>query len=280
MNTTDKYLNNIIRSNKISHSYLFSGLNENSINDYVLKFVKAIFCENNIDRQFFCCDVCKKCKQINSNNYIDFFVIDSESKVKKEDIINIKKELSLQSSYGKKIYWIKNIDKITIQAANSMLKVLEEPEDDIIAILTTTKINFVLPTILSRCQIINVNDKFSYLDSDLENIEFKKVLNLFINNYKKNKNMSIFTIIENINNKDNTILFLKFLQKKLQFFNKIDDYIKKDFIIIYESLITSLELIEKNVSSNLVLENFIINIIENNINGDNLASIFGESNEK
>ena len=55
-----------------------------------------------------------------------------------------------------KVYILKNIDNATTQAMNSLLKFLEEPVEEVYAILTTKNINKVLPTIQSRCQVIKL----------------------------------------------------------------------------------------------------------------------------
>jgi hypothetical protein len=67
---------------------------------------------------------------------------------------------------GKKIYIIHLIEKATIGAMNSLLKFLEEPVDDVVAIITTQNISKVLATIISRCQLIRLKD---YSSLDLEN---------------------------------------------------------------------------------------------------------------
>ena len=67
------------------------------------------------------------------------------------------------------IYIIKNCEKLNSSSANCILKFLEEPEDDIIAILLTDNINMVLPTIKSRCQILNFKNNNS---NKMKNILF------------------------------------------------------------------------------------------------------------
>jgi len=68
---------------------------------------------------------------------------------------------------GKKVYIIHLIEKATLGAVNSLLKFLEEPIDDVVAIITTQNISKVLSTIISRCQLIRLKDYNSY---DLENL--------------------------------------------------------------------------------------------------------------
>lgn len=72
--------------------------------------------------------------------------------------MDLQSEFSKKSIEGsKKVYIIKSADKMNIQTANSILKFLEEPIDEIIAILVVDNINLMLPTIISRCQVIKLN---------------------------------------------------------------------------------------------------------------------------
>ena len=68
----------------------------------------------------------------------------------------------------KRIYIIKECDKMNLQTANSILKFLEEPADNIIAILMTNNISKLLETIVSRCQLIRLNNTKSTLGNTME----------------------------------------------------------------------------------------------------------------
>ena len=149
-----KSLTNTLKTNKLSHAYLVIGEDSLYSDEFILSFVKAIFCLENKNKEFFSCESCNNCRSINHGNYVDFYKLISDSSIKKDEIQTLKSDLSVKSFYGKKIYWIKDIEKMTEQAANSLLKFLEEPEDDIIAILSCKNISAVLPTIISRCQQI------------------------------------------------------------------------------------------------------------------------------
>jgi DNA polymerase-3 subunit delta' len=74
-------------------------------------------------------------------------------------IRQIKKEIYLTGSAGKKkVFIISGCDRMNTQSANSLLKILEEPPRDSILLLTTSKINSLLPTIIGRCQKIKFNN--------------------------------------------------------------------------------------------------------------------------
>ena len=109
---------------------------------------------------------------------------------------------------NKIIYIIKNADKLNSSSANSILKFLEEPADDIIAILLTDNVNIVIPTIKSRCQVLNFNSvrnnkKIENLISDNIKIEEDEIQNLI------NASIEFINSIEN--KKINTFIYSKSL---------------------------------------------------------------------
>lgn len=80
-----------------------------------------------------------------------------------ESIRQIKKEIYLTGERGKKkIYLISNAEMMRREAANSFLKILEEPPGDSVLILTTSKLNSLLPTIIGRCQRVKFNPIGNY----------------------------------------------------------------------------------------------------------------------
>lgn len=262
-----KYINTILKENKLSHAYLFSGSNENMINNNILMFVKSLFCINNKNREYYCCDKCDKCLQINKNNYIDFYIVDAEKSIKKEDILNLKEELNLKPIYSKKIYWIKNIENITSQAANSLLKTLEEPEDDIVAILSTKNINSVLDTIISRCQIIKLPNTEEKIVENDKHSEIKKYTLEFIEKYVNNKNLSLIYLTDKISQKDDILIFFnEMLNIQRINIEKIAYDGNNEIIRLYDMTLESIQDIQNNTSPVLVLESYIINLILNNIN--------------
>ena len=98
--------------------------------DIVLSFVKSIVCLEYNDEN----NAIKVCKRIDEGNYLDVMVIEPDGLwIKKNQIIDLQNEFSKKAVEGrKKIYIIKSADKMNVQTANSILKFLEEPVDDII----------------------------------------------------------------------------------------------------------------------------------------------------
>jgi len=100
------------------------------------------------------------CAKIDNDTYADLIVIDGKGQaIKKGEIEKMQERFSLSSieDNAKKIYIIHLIEHATSEAVNSLLKFLEEPNEDIYAIITTENISNVLPTIISRCLNMRLN---------------------------------------------------------------------------------------------------------------------------
>lgn len=154
-------INNIVNFNKISHAYMIEVNNYDTDFRCVLDFVKLILCSKtpkNLNNES--CTDCNICNQVDNNIYIDLKIIEADGNaIKKKQLLELQEEYQNKSLLGnKRIYIIKEAEKLNDSSANTILKFLEEPEDDIIAILVTTNRYKVIETILSRCQILSVQD--------------------------------------------------------------------------------------------------------------------------
>ena len=151
------YIDNIIKNNKISHSYLVELDNYDDDFDLVISFIKMILCNvtyEEIDSNDPIVSL------IDSNNYPDLFILEPDGNTfRKSQLMDLQKEFQNSSLLdGKRIYVIKNVEKFNASSANSILKFLEEPEDNIIAFLLTDNRYHVLETILSRCQVLSLKE--------------------------------------------------------------------------------------------------------------------------
>lgn len=137
-------LANAYASNKLSHAYLFEGDDAQSMQKVAINFAKLILCNN--DEQ---CEV-----KVSTLNHPDFMYVSSEeSTIKKEKIeqlVHHMNQLPIEGNY--KVYIVEDFEKLTVQGENSILKFLEEPPQNTIAILLSTKPEQILDTIHSRCQ--------------------------------------------------------------------------------------------------------------------------------
>lgn len=152
-------IDKIIKHNKVSHAYLIEVDNYDDDYQCVLNFVKLILC-NKEDKSFSClnCSQCNVCKMIDTDNYVDLKVIEPDgTMIKKKQMLDLQEEFNNKSLLdNKRIYIIKEADKLNIASANTILKFLEEPEDDIVAILLASNRYAVIETILSRCQVLSL----------------------------------------------------------------------------------------------------------------------------
>lgn len=155
-----KILKNSIQKNKVSHAYLFETNCYKNQKELALAFAKMLLCPYNYSNNKKCVN-CTQCKNIDKNIFPEIKIIDTDGLwIKKEQLDVLQKEFSEKSILSnKKIYIINHADRLNKSSANSILKFLEEPEENIIAILTTDNMYQMLDTIISRCQIISFSRK-------------------------------------------------------------------------------------------------------------------------
>lgn len=156
-----KILLNSVKKNKISHAYLFETNNYQSGFDMALAFAKYLLCPNHIySYEESICSKCQQCHKIDQNESLDLKIIDSDGLwIKKEQLDNLQSEFNKKSfNGGNQVYIINHAEKLNTQSANSILKFLEEPVPNIVAILVVNNKYSLLDTIVSRCQIIALKD--------------------------------------------------------------------------------------------------------------------------
>ena len=184
------YIDNVISNNKISHAYLIEVDNYEEDLKYIYDFIKMILlnCEyEKIDNNN---DVIQ---QIDSNNYPDIRAVSTDTSIiKKSQLLELQEEYNNKSLLdNKRIYIILEAEKLNDSAANTMLKFLEEPEDDIIAFLVTNNRYHVINTLLSRCQVLSIKENSFDLEYDDNFIELLNSIvnpNNFFINYKDYSN--------------------------------------------------------------------------------------------
>lgn len=156
-------LNNALKNDKLAHAYLFSGIKGSLQEETALLLVQSLFCEESQ----WACGKCTICKRIRDNLYPDMIILDgSIGSIKKADVMDLQHRFALTSleKYAYKIFIIKDAHNMTNGAANSLLKFLEEPSSNVLGILISDEVEALLPTVISRCQVISFK-KLSYLDN-------------------------------------------------------------------------------------------------------------------
>ena len=167
---------NALQKDQLSHAYLISGNNGAPLIDVATFFAKSILCD---DPSPMACNSCITCLRVDDGNYPDFFVFDGgKSTIKKDDVVTIETAFDKKAfeNKGIRVYVLNLIENMTTQAINSILKFLEEPGQNVYAFLTTNNENVILPTIISRCQVLRLRliDKQIVIKDAIENGVEKK----------------------------------------------------------------------------------------------------------
>lgn len=152
-----EHLQNALTTKKISHAYIING-EKSSGKEYIAKvFAMALQCEKG---ELEPCQECHACKQALSNNQPDIIRVGHEkpNTISVDDIrAQINNDVAIKPySSPYKIYIVNEAEKMTPQAQNAILKTLEEPPEYAVILLLTSNVNALLPTILSRCVVLNM----------------------------------------------------------------------------------------------------------------------------
>lgn len=282
------------RNNKIVQAYLFVSEDKSFLMQYSLDFAKEIITDEYNE---------KISNQIDENCYPELKIIESiNNTIKKDQLIELQESFSVKPVLGNKlVYIIDGAEDLNPSAANTILKFLEEPSDDIVAILLTDNLQKVISTVKSRCQIIVFNnDKKSdnivfdnykkyYQESEYNDETFNYLVSGILELIKKidTKKLKTYiyfkTDISNIYNDKRDYLFLfdfilyfyydmlNFkLHRNLMYMNNYTDYIEAlDLENSFESIEKKLQIIENtknnletNMNLKLLMDDFIIKMSE------------------
>ncbi|MBB6455225.1 DNA polymerase-3 subunit delta' [Salirhabdus euzebyi] len=150
-----KMLTNGIEKERIAHAYLFQGSRGTGKKEASILVAKSFFCPNQTEVEP--CHVCRECKRIDSGNHPDLHWVKPDgASIKKEQIAHLQKEFTYTGlESNQKVYIIEHADRMTTNASNQLLKFLEEPSKNTVAILLTENNQSILNTIRSRCQIMS-----------------------------------------------------------------------------------------------------------------------------
>lgn len=279
-------LENLVKyyhENKISHAYLIETNNLEKCYLNLLEIIKQIFCQNEYNKE---CNKCNICNLVNQNYLPSLVVISPDGmNIKKEQIVELKKKFSTVPIYTKEnIYVIKNAEKLNGASANTMLKFLEEPEQNILGFFITNNANNVISTIRSRCEVIKVlydiheldinnitndinKDKFDVAIEYLFKIEVEKKLGIM---YNRDVVLNKFSEREDIKTvfKIIFIIYEELLKKVMGLDNKFDfekinelSSLDKDKVLRRINLVTKfIDDIDSNVNVELLLDKFVIEL--------------------
>lgn len=152
-----EHLHNALSTGKVSHAYIING-EKSSGKEFIARvFAMALQCEKGGTEP---CQECHSCKQALSDNHPDIIRVTHEkpNTISVDDIrAQVNNDVGIKPYSGPhKVYLINEAEKMTVQAQNALLKTLEEPPEYTVILLLTTNVNALLPTILSRCVVLNM----------------------------------------------------------------------------------------------------------------------------
>lgn len=146
-------LTNAIAGEMISHAYLFGGPRGTGKTTIARIFAKAVNCQNRKAGESEPCNKCHSCLEITEGRSLDLLEIDAASHRGIDEIRELKEGIRFSPTKSKyKVFIIDESHQLTKEAANALLKTLEEPPSHAIFVLATTEIHKMIPTIISRCQ--------------------------------------------------------------------------------------------------------------------------------
>ena len=260
-----------------SHAYL---LNVNSISKaypYIKEFAKLIIKGNDYNEES---EIYKDISyKIDNDEFDDLYIVNPDTiginTIEVTKLLQYMQTKSIREN-GRRVYIICGIERMSRDVSNKILKFLEEPEYNIYALLISENYEKVLPTIISRCQLINLsfeNDEFDSEIIDKSKMFFKELIdkkkktiayeyNIFKNDLSERIKMyDYFTVFEkilsaNISNKYNHEVEDIYL---CEFFNNIEI---NQLINILKLTSELKPLIKKNINLNLLIDRYIIEITE------------------
>ena len=258
-----------------SHAYLFDVNSLEKSFSYIKEFTKMIICGHNYQDDEYR-DICY---QIDNNEFDDLYIVNPDTiGINTEEInklLNYMETKSLRDN-GKRVYIIYGFERLSRDVSNKILKFLEEPSDNIYAILMTENVDRILSTIISRCQTMkltfniekNDNTIICKMKAFLEDI-FRKKNNMiaYYNDYfydiisNRLEILNNFEVLEEI--------LCQIIKKKCG--EEVNDDFSSDILekkslpclISILNITNNLKsLIKNNINLNLLLDRYIIEVTE------------------
>lgn len=145
-------ITNALTGDMLSHCYLLTGPKGSGKTTIARLLAKAVNCEN-LQKNGEPCNKCSSCEEINSGRAIDLIEIDAASNRGIDDVRELREGIRFSPTRLKyKVFIIDESHQLSKDAANALLKMLEEPPSHVLFILATTELHKMIPTIISRCQ--------------------------------------------------------------------------------------------------------------------------------
>ena len=263
-----KKLEFILKQNekkRLSHAFLVETNNINECVKDIKSIIKVINCSHSFNDD--CKEECNLCSLIDSGNLPSLVIIEPDGMfIKKSLMLELEEKFSKKPIYSKyNCYIIINADKMNEASGNTILKFIEEPEDNIVGFFLVNNKENVLTTIKSRCEIVHVDYDFrEEHDKELVSVARKYINDIFNgNDYLVNKNDILNTYNDR---KDIESIFMIIFDDFYRSY--IDSFHGKGNNMILEKQLEivkkTLKYIQSNVNLELLLDNFLIEMRRSN----------------
>ena len=253
----------ILEQNQLNHAYLFSGYFGSM--EMALFLSKSLFCTEK--QGVLPCESCRNCKLINQEEFPDVTIIRPINQIIKTERI---RELVGQFSQSgienqRQVFIIEQAEKMHVNAANSLLKVIEEPQSEVYIFFLTNDEDKILPTIRSRTQIFQFKKQEANLIIQLEKLGLVKKKARLLAQFSQSQieaekllNQATFwTLVE-----ESERLFSDILSRKRESYLQVaklaslaDDKEKQDQVLRILEVLTGQEILQTGAQR--ILENLV-----------------------
>jgi len=258
----EEFANKIILKKIINHAFLFEVDDTYNLGD-VLSFVKVVIKNSDLTIE----ELNNIYSTIDNNSFADLKIIRPNNNIiKKEQIIQMISEFKSTSIINnKRFYIIEYAEDLNLSAANTILKFLEEPNKEIIALLVTKKISNVLSTIVSRCQVVKFN---RYNNDNFLKEEIDRAFQIILL-YEKHNDNSVAYLSDLYNNKPDDVkrLFnamIYIYQEMLKLFVNQPINIGSEYVSQLQSIVDNNDL--KTIAEKINIIEEMINLTNYNVN--------------
>ncbi len=261
------FFKNAILKNKLANSYIFISRSKDDLFEFSLEIAKILNCKENASKKKEPCNICINCKWLNSNSHPHALItiqVEKESKkeqIKIDSIRELLGNLQISSDHYKVIFFEEsNLNILSAESCNLLLKKVEETPPKILFIFGSSTKNDILPTILSRSQIIYLNKQYTSLLEPVTSSHIPEDLSFPPSNIKEALDKAKATF-EHIN--ENNLSMKDFLiSQAFSLYSKGGHPDGKDFLRLYKNLNESYMKHRAFIQNKTVIEDLFINSVK------------------
>ena len=260
------------REGKLAHAFLLETNDADKCYKDILELIKNINCPLEYTED--CDKDCNVCRLVDSDSLPSLITISPEGQnIKKDQILNMMDKFSTKPVFTKyNMYVIRDADRFNSSSANTLLKFLEEPEDNILGFFITNNKENVISTIRSRCQVFTCNYDVNLMESLDE--EILTDVKLYLNAIYKSKDDILYNKTHMSGYYKERIQWEIFFNTMLYYLkdcytsNRIDkiemvkEVSKENLIKMVIEIETILKYIKSNGNIDLLLDKFVIEMRE------------------